>query len=181
MANWAYVENGEVKESYDILPDSWKNISNFYAAKDDLEYLASLNWFPIIHPEYEYDRGTQRLDNRRFTVVDNQVTEEWDIVEIPKLPAPTIDDIEKMLITTAQQRLDEFAQVKGYNDILAACSYAVDTNLKFQTEGMYCVQKRSQTWEALFEIIEEIKIGNRVVPQQYIDIEHLLPSLVWPE
>lgn len=180
MANWAYVENGEIKEKYDILPDNWKNISNFHALKNDVEYLKKLNWLPIKHIQYNYDPTIQKLDNVRYKIEDADITEEWDIVDIPNI-LPTVDEIEKMLVEETQHRLDEFARTKKYDNILSACSYSTDTNDKFRTEGSYCVKIRSETWSKLHQIISDIRSNTRSMPLRFIDIEKELPLLEWPE
>lgn len=181
MANWAYIENGQVVEKYDILPDCWKNISNFYVLSSNIDYLATLNWVPVIHPEYTYDPTIQQLSNVRYTVENMIVTEEWDVIDIPKSPEPTLFDIEVMLINETKNRLDLFAQTRGYDNILSACSYATDTDLKFQTEGQYCIQMRSQTWTTLNKIISDIKSDIRSMPLVFSSIENELPLLTWPE
>lgn len=181
MANWAYVENGEVIEKYDILPDNWKNISNFFALKNDVEYLKNFNWFPITRPQYEYDPTIQQLDNARYKFVGTEVIEEFDIVPIPKDPLPTIAEIEKMLIANTKERLDRFAQSKGYDDITSACSYAMDNNIRFKNEGSYCVKIRSETWTKLFQIMDDIRSEKRVMPNSFTEVEFELPLLIWPE
>lgn len=181
MANWAYVENGQIVEKYDILPDNWRNISNFFVLQDDVEYLKTLNWFPITKPAYSYDSTKQQLANPRYKIENDIVTEEYDIIDIPKPLPMTLVDVEKMLIEQTQSRLDNFAQSRGYDNILSACSYSNDPNIKFQTEGTHCVQMRSQTWIVLYQIISDIKNEVRSMPNKFSDIENELPSLTWPE
>lgn len=85
MSNWAYVENGQIKECLDFLPESWKNISNFYASSNNLDFLASYGWFPIEKESYAYDPKKYKLDNRRFEITDRgNVIEKWDLIELPK-------------------------------------------------------------------------------------------------
>lgn len=180
MANWAFIKNGEVKETHDSLPECWENISNFFALENDTEYLQTLGWVAIVHPEYSYDLSTQRLENRRHTLDGMTVTEEWDVVDIP-IVLPDRDSVEKLLMQETQTRLDNFARSRGYDNILSACSYATDINPSFQAEGVYCVEARSQTWSVLYQIIADIRLEVRPLPSSFADIESELPPLIWPE
>lgn len=80
-----------------------------------------------------------------------------------------------------QQRLDTFAQSRGYDNIVSACSYATSQHPKYGPEGRYCVQAREQTWDALFVIEADVIAGTRPMPAGYDDIESELPALVWPQ
>jgi len=47
MTKWAYIENNEIKGTYDKLPTSWRNISGLNTLEYDLDYLTSLGWHKI--------------------------------------------------------------------------------------------------------------------------------------
>lgn len=79
-----------------------------------------------------------------------------------------------------QQRLDDFARTRGYDNIVSACSYATSTHPKYGPEGRYCVGAREQTWDVLFSIEAEVLVGTRPMPLSYAEIESELPALVWP-
>lgn len=181
MANWAYVENGQVKEAYDILPDCWRNVSNFSALQSDVNFLRTLNWVPIRHETQEIDPTRQQRVNCRYQVDGLDVLEQWDVVDLPLPEPPSREAIERMLISETQGKLDRFAQSRGYDSILAACSYGVDPDPTYQSEGQYCVAARSATWIALYQIINEIREGHRAQPQNYSDVEQFLPALNWPD
>lgn len=182
MANWAYVENGYVIESYDILPDNWRNISNFSVLKNNVDYLRSLNWLPIKQVNYSYNRATQQLDNRKFIVNNDEVIEMYDIVNIPAPPPIDIEKIKKMLASKVQDRLDSFARTRGYFDILTACSYVNDLhNSVYQKEASYCLKVRSQTWEKFYEIMSTLNFRDIPIQELYLEFETLLPLLEWPE
>jgi hypothetical protein len=53
--NWAYVEDGVIKEIHYNLPQSWRNISNFFALENEPEILKSYGWCPIINRSEAYD------------------------------------------------------------------------------------------------------------------------------
>ena len=184
MANWAYIENGEIKDYCDTLPDNWRNISNFFASSNETQFLKTLGWYPVTHPQYVYDPATHKLDNRRFVINEDTVTEEWDIVNIPSPPpppVPTPEEIQNSIVQSTQKRLDDFAKTRNYDGILSACSYVDDPHPKFQKEGQYCITVRSQTWLKLYEIQAEVQQGLRAMPTKFSDIEGDLPLLIWPE
>ena len=53
MANFAHVENNEITGVYDLLPDNWRNISNFSALANDENTLRSLGWRKLIKENHE--------------------------------------------------------------------------------------------------------------------------------
>lgn len=77
MANWAYIENGEVAELYYDIPQNWRNISNFFALENDLVALRSLGWYPVknttspLLDDQEYGATTYVLNKRTNVVIEN--------------------------------------------------------------------------------------------------------------
>jgi hypothetical protein len=106
-----------------------------------------------------------------------------DIYEDGEFKKPPIDLelLASEIVAATQQRLDAFAQTRGYDGILSACTYADDPVQKFAAEGRYCVAARGATWAKLYEILGEVESGSRPAPSSYADIENELPALVWPE
>jgi len=80
-----------------------------------------------------------------------------------------------------QARLDTFAQTRGYSNILAAASYATSKIDAYKAEGTYSVDARDDTWSKFYEIMEEVKSGERETIQNFSEIETELPVLSWPE
>lgn len=99
-------------------------------------------------------------------------------------PPPTQDQINAAkkaeIVADVQLRLDIFAQTRGYDNIVSACSYATSQHQKYGPEGRYCVAAREQTWDALFAIEAEVTAGTRPLPSGYEEIKAELPALVWP-
>lgn len=183
MANWAYIENNNIEGIYDNLPQNWRNISNFFTLETELDYLKTLGWYLIIKNNPNYNQETHCLTNYRVVFENNCVKEVWDIVDKPIINTThtIIAQTEKYLLQIVQEKLDQFAQKHGYDNILSACSYHNDPNSKFQTESLYFIQIRSKTWTKLFEIIEEIKNGSRSAHIEYTQIQSELPILKLPE
>ena len=89
MANYAYVENGTIKELYDNLPINWKNISNFYILTD--EEVEPLGWRKIIKPTVQFDSATQKIGNIDYYVLGDDVYERTEI--LPIIPTISPDTI----------------------------------------------------------------------------------------
>lgn len=106
--------------------------------------------------------------------------QEQEAAAIAKDAAEKAQRLQENVTTSTQQRLDDFAKTRNYDGILSACTYATSTVLKFKTEGQYCVEARDATWAKLYEILDEVKSGERPVPTGYADIEGELPVLEWP-
>lgn len=104
MANYVYVENGEIKSYYDSLPKSWSTYSNFDALSSNLDFLKTLGWYAIVKTMPAYDEGSQKLSNCRYTFDGQTVSEEWDIVSIDP---PIRADPLLRLRNERNRRLDE--------------------------------------------------------------------------
>jgi hypothetical protein len=113
---------------------------------------------------------------------DAQIGWSFDGVNFAPPPAPvkTPEEVKEEITADVQARLDAFAQSRGYDNIVSACSYATSQHPKYGVEGRYCVQAREDTWDALFAIEAEVVAGTRPLPNGYADIEAELPALVWP-
>lgn len=88
--------------------------------------------------------------------------------------------LQKTIEANTQIRLDTFAQTRGYDDIKSASSYAGCSVSRFDVEGTYCRNIRAETWNTLYNILDQVKAGNMTKPINFSDIEPLLPVLEWP-
>lgn len=84
MANWAYIENNKIVETFDSLPQNFKNISNLSASENDLDFLKSLGWYQIQHEEVSYDINTQNLLTIGIIFDGDGVLEKYKVVDISK-------------------------------------------------------------------------------------------------
>lgn len=98
----------------------------------------------------------------------------------PPTPEKPIEQLQKEIIDSTQQRLDDFAKTRNYDGILSACTYATSAVPKFQTEGQYCVNARDNTWAALYQLFDDVTNGVTPMPASFDDVEPLLPVLEWP-
>jgi hypothetical protein len=82
MANYAHIENETITGVYDLYPDNWRNISNFYLLENDIDTLRSLGWRTIIKSIPSYNIDTQRLGNPIHTITNDEVYETLEIVDV---------------------------------------------------------------------------------------------------
>jgi hypothetical protein len=83
MANWAYIENNQIKEVLDELPKNWKNVSNLDALESNVDTLKNLGWYPIFHNNVNYDPVTQKLKSLKIQFDGKKVFETYDIEDLP--------------------------------------------------------------------------------------------------
>lgn len=97
------------------------------------------------------------------------------------LPAPAVDTaaLISTVKTLAQDRLDAFAQARGYDGILALCSYLGDACEAFAAEARCGCDLRSQTWTALWNYQRRVMVGELPVPATPDEVLAALPALVW--
>jgi hypothetical protein len=100
------------------------------------------------------------------------------LVERAYVPGP--EELQIIVARAVQNRLDAFAQSRGYDGILSAATYATSSVPQFADEGQYAVQVRDATWSALYTILAEVQAGTRPLPAGYGDIDGELPALAWP-
>lgn len=91
-------------------------------------------------------------------------------------PPETMESIEAKV----QNRLDEFARTKFYDNIFTAISYENDEDPIFSAEASRCKHLRSLTWTTCRTLLMEYQMGERVI-NGYGDIEPLLPELTWED
>lgn len=80
MANYAFVENNQILGVYDLLPQNWKNISNFYLI-DDWDRLRAMGWYRLEKVVPDYDPDTQKLDNATQWFENGQAYETYQVID----------------------------------------------------------------------------------------------------
>lgn len=145
--------------------------------------LTAFGVFPVVAtPIPSSNPLTQTVVEDAPIKVDGQWVQVW---EVRAASAQQIQErknaIRNQISDRVQQRLDDFARTKGYDNIVSACSYATSQHIKYGPEGRYCVGAREQTWDVLFQIEADVVAGTRPMPLTYEEIEAELPALVWPE
>lgn len=99
--------------------------------------------------------------------------EDWELV-----PPPTEAEIQKKLTDAVQEFMDKTAQEKNYDNIHTACTYIDSGNEQFDKEGAACRAWRSAVWAKCYEILAQVKNGERAIPTAEELIAEL-PELEW--
>lgn len=135
-------------------------------------------------PKPEYNKLTQIVREIQPKLIKGVYYQEWEVVDldietIEVLRKNEEERIKTNAVVLTQQRLDDFARTRNYDNILSACTYATSTVNKFQQEGQRAVDLRDLSWAKLYEILEEVESGIRPLPQSFEEIEKELPVLSW--
>lgn len=143
------------------------------------ENVHALQWFGS-NGWIEYNDGTPNEAIEALPAWTDNALAAWDVVNTPEPePEPTPEEIVQEYIGLIQLRLDTFAQTRGYDGILSACTYVNDPIEKFAIEGQYCVQARGETWATGYIILDEVLAGIRPAPT-WEEVEAELPVIEWP-
>lgn len=132
-------------------------------------------------PSYDEKRQTLVEGTPVFSVANQCWTQVWSVRPLTSDElAQKMQAIQDEVVNATQQRLDTFAQTRGYDNILSLCTYVLSPNAKFKAEGQYGVEARDATWSKLYKIFTDVQSGVRPLPNSYADIEADLPPLIWP-
>ena len=123
----------------------------------------------------------QKLVSASAQVIAGKYQEIWIVEDMTSDEILAVDArIQRDIINTTQCRLDAFAQSRGYDGIMSACTYSDSSIPAFSTEGKYAVVARDTTWAALYTLLAEVEAGVKPKPTGYADVEAILPILTWP-
>ena len=108
---------------------------------------------------------------------DAKIGGTWDgqVFHLPVPPSPPLSEH----IAAVQMYLDNKAKERGYDGILSACTYATSSVPKFAAEGQACTVWRDTVWNSCYQILDEVKAGQRPVPSVE-ELISLLPTMLWP-
>ena len=111
MAKFAYIVDGQIDSVYDLLPDNWKNISNFCLLADDEPFLNSLGWHRINNIIPAFDPAKQRLDEVRRWIDENGVVNETEeVIDLPPPPSgPTQEELTAQQWNLVRQQRDSLS------------------------------------------------------------------------
>lgn len=140
-------------------------------------------WRVYDSPPPSYDKSRQALVEGTpvFSAAKQRWMQVWSVRPLTSEElAQKVQAIQDEVVNATQQRLDTFAQTRGYDNMLSLCTYVSSPNETFKAEGQYGVEARDATWSKLYEIFNEVESGTRPMSSGYADIEDDLPPLVWP-
>ena len=181
--NYARIQNNKVAE----YPLSWSDIVSQHPDTSFVygDYTPPKGYVLVkTEPIPEHNQWLQKAVKDKVKKVGSAWVEKYLIVD------KTGDELEqgkveysawlkKQMIEKTQLRLDEFAQSKGYDNILSACTYATSKVEKYRAEGQRAVDLRDETWGTLENILNAIDAGILAFTTSYDDIEQELPVLSW--
>lgn len=105
--------------------------------------------------------------------------EETEAAIIAADKAAKLSQLRNSIVEQTQKRLDAFAATRFYDSIHTAASYTTSKIPRFASDGQDAVDAMSNTWETLFNILNEVEAGTRPAPTGFSEIEPLLPTLAW--
>ena len=122
MAKYAHVQDGTITGVYDLLPENWRNISNFYLLENDSETLTSLGWKTIVKSNVSYQSDTQTLGNPTYTLFEDGVYEMIEVINLTPavvVPVVALNETELLAIKT-QIHEAAMQQLRIARDLLLA-------------------------------------------------------------
>jgi hypothetical protein len=155
-------------------PDGTQYPPNWFLDPAERERVGIIEVPDPIYPDPELFTYTENPDGS-LTITER--TPE----DIAAQQANKVAYLKQQIINAVQQRLDTFAQSRGYDNILSACTYVTSSVPKFAAEGAYAVSRRDATWAALYGVMADVEGGSTPMPTSFADIETLLPELIWPK
>lgn len=111
---------------------------------------------------------------------DGKWYQNWIIKQLDTpIDVSSLENKFNQFVSITQNRLDSFAKIKNYDNMVTACSYIHSSIEEFKNDANRCIELRDLTWVNLFQIFDEIRNGIRNIPSYYEEIEVDLPELVW--
>lgn len=121
MANYAHIENNQITGVYDLIPDNWRNISNF-SALDDMPFIQSLGWRTIIKETPSFDPNNQKLGNPIHRLENDSVIETYEVINLPSFVQPEPIELteEQLLQAKINIHITAMTQLRMKRDNLLA-------------------------------------------------------------
>jgi hypothetical protein len=117
MANYAHIEDGKITGVYDLYPDNWRNISNFYLLANDTDTLYSLGWRTITKTTPTYNSDTQYVGNPIHAIENDSVVETYEIIDIV-FPEVTQQTTEELAAIKLAQHNSAMETLRNKRDVL---------------------------------------------------------------
>ena len=84
------------------------------------------------------------------------------------------------IISKTQERLEAFAQSRGYDGVDSVAKYNGSKNPRYAADFRTISAACSDTWDAVFAYQNDVITGQTPKPTGYADVEPHLPVLEWP-
>ena len=166
MANWVHIRDNEIQGYYDLLPVNWENISGLDKSQNDLPFLKSLGWFPVVRQTVEYNSATHDISSFQYQIQENQVIEIPVVTPIPGKEPQVIDT--PSFETLKSKFMGQLRAAR--NQRLADCDYTqladIQSTMDDETKARWVVYRQAL----------------RDFPAKYQDNDILnVENVVWPE
>ena len=145
MANWAYVENDEIKGQYDLLPKNWKNVSGLNLAADDLPFLKSIGWYPVTKESESYNDSTHYVSGYDYEVREDDVLESIVLAERQPEPQEEFSTLKYKFIEQLRSKRNELLKDSDWTQL-----QDVQNSFDESTKNKWVVYR-----QALRDIVEE--------------------------
>jgi hypothetical protein len=116
MANWAFVENGEIKELHDWLPPNWRHVSGLNLAENDTDFLRSLGWVRVVKQPETYDAMRFWVSSVSHAIVNDEVIETQQLSEVVPVQNGRLPFHDASLIGLRQYR-NELLQASDWTQL----------------------------------------------------------------
>ena len=176
------VNDTKIKYPYSVDQLRKDNPNTSFPSGISIDLLSDWNVYPVKRTTVPiHDSLTESVFEVVPILIDGFWTQVWEVKSASEQEiSDRKQEIKNRITEQVQERLDTFAQTRGYDNIVSACSYATSTHPRYGPEGRYCVQVREATWDKLFQIEAQVLAGTRPMPRTYAEIEPELPVLAWP-
>ena len=87
MSKWVYIENGNIQSYHDSLPKNWHNVSGLNLSENNLKYLKSIGWFPVVTVVPSYDPELKYIKEYKYKIRTSDVVATAVLEDIPP-PSP---------------------------------------------------------------------------------------------
>lgn len=91
---------------------------------------------------------------------------------------PTEDEIQQNMTDFVQNYMDSVVHERGYDNIHTAVTYSNSTDETFRNEGLAALAWRDAVWRTCYNLLDQIKAGEREIPSTD-ELLEILPRLEW--
>lgn len=155
MANWALIEDGEIKELHDLLPQNWRNVSGLRLAENDPEFLQSLGWYGVEKQYEQYDSSLLEVQGYAHQFNGDAVIE---TLLLRDAPVPATLSVDQSFSDLREKR----------NRLLAESDWT-------QLADVQLTEQQKQQWSSYRQALRDFpsKFANTL---SYFEVQ----GIVWP-
>lgn len=163
MANYALIENNQIIELHEKLPNNWRHVSGLHLSENNTEYLKSLGWYKITKQYVNYDPNIEKISEYEYKLENDTV-----------FGYPVIGSVEGIITNSTIQITQEtfdymlFKVREKRNELLAMTDYIELPSIK-QIKGEEFVNKYLSYRQELREL-----------PNKVLNNEIDINNIVWP-